>query len=186
MSFRFRAWQNEALILAKNKYNNNSKDKLFMVTAFPGAGKTCMALTFLDWAMKQNSANFLLILVPTIELRRRWGQDAEIKWGMKTQWDQNVSIDTNINRVHLTSNYKGIVATYQGFATLCSTPKKSSVLQNFFKDKNVLMVLDECHHLSESNTWGKSLKNIFKYRSPIFSLSLSGTAFRTDNTLIPF
>lgn len=157
-----------------------------MASAFPGAGKTFFALSFVNHVMEREPDHFLVVLAPTIEIKRKWATDAEQTFGIKTQWSNNVQIDTETSRVHLSSNYKGMVMTYQGLATMCSSKSKNDVLSRFLSNKKVLLVLDECHHLSESNTWGKALEGLFSNHLNVFALSLSGTPFRTDNKRIPF
>lgn len=182
-----RNWQRRALDGALATFHSDIPNpKKFMASAFPGAGKTFFALSFVKEVMKQQPDHFLIILVPTIEIKRNWGTKAETKFSIKTCWDNNVKIDTKTRRVHLSPNYKGMVMTYQGLATMCSSEEKKNIMSSFLAAKKVLLILDECHHLSESNSWGKTLEDMFLNHFNVFALSLSGTPFRTDKKRIPF
>ena len=184
---QLRSWQQDGLRKARAKFiADKSCPMKFLVSAFPGAGKTFFSHKFIQWAMEQNPDLFVFILAPSIEIKRTWGAGAEQFIGLSTHWSGNVNIDTKARRVHLSPNHKGMIMTYQGLATMYANSDKCRILMEYLQSKSILLIQDECHHMSESNTWGKAVTTIFGGFTDLTVFSLSGTPFRTDNTIIPF
>jgi superfamily II DNA or RNA helicase len=81
-----------------------------------------------------------------------------------------------ISKAALSSDYQGIVVTYQQIA------QKPALFRRLSKGSCV--VLDEVHHAGDGLAWGQSLRVAFHEAQ--FVLCLSGTPFRSDSNPIPF
>ena len=163
---RFREWQSKAYEAYSNYHDTGYG---FLVSAFPGAGKTLFACgTF----AKQHALGVfekMIIIVSSDNLRQQWAESA-FKIGINllpvTEQAQNpFGFDGMVLTYHQLDNYYAKITHY-------STLNK------------VMAVFDEIHHAGEEATWGASLQKAFKntYRQ----LLLSGSPFRSDEQRIPF
>ncbi len=161
-----RVWQQEALANYHQKLKENIKTLLWEAT--PGSGKTTAALQLCLHQYQRLKRARVIIVVPTAHLRLQWTQ-AAAEFGLHLD-----SAFTNKRR--LASDYQGVVVTYHQVANR----------PTFFHQlgSNAVVVLDEVHHAADGFLWGDSLRAAFWQAE--FVLSLSGTAFRSDNNPIPF
>ena len=161
-----RAWQHEAL---KNYYQNLAAGVTSLLwEATPGSGKTNAALQVCAHQLETANSQRLIIVVPTAHLRTQWAQ-AAAQYGLH--------LDSHFGRkVRLAADYQGLVVTYHQVA---KRPQFFGQLS-----RGAMVVLDEIHHAADGLLWGDSLRQAFEPAR--FILSLSGTAFRSDNNTIPF
>ncbi|KYC47427.1 MAG: type I restriction enzyme EcoKI subunit R [Candidatus Methanofastidiosum methylothiophilum] len=171
--FELRAWQSEAYRKLVEKVNNGEKD--FLCVATPGAGKTKFALRVAHQFLNKNLAERVVIVAPTDSLKRQWASEASIFSGIDIDPDF-----TNANGIE-TNDFHGIAITY----ALLGQDKKSIHAQNTF-NKKTLVIFDEVHHCGnkEHLTWGIAVRKSFQ--DAVFRLSISGTAFRSDDAPIPY
>ena len=158
-------WQNEAV----ESFVEREDD--FLVTATPGAGKTRMALLGAQRLLANQDIERIIVVVPTLNLRKQWSKAAH---SMKL----DLTADYDNSTTSLTAPEHGVVVTYQ---QVCASP---DLWRKHANQKNTLVILDEIHHAGDESTWGQSLKNAFGMAQR--RLMLSGTPFRTDNRPIPF
>jgi superfamily II DNA or RNA helicase len=166
MKFQLRAWQHEAL----KTYHQNLAEgrKTLLWEATPGSGKTTAALQVCLHQQQVFQRSPVLIVVPTAHLRNQWAYAAN-QFGLH--------LDSNFgHKSWMATDYQGVVVTYH----------QVSNRPLFFRQlsRRAVVVLDEIHHAADGQNWGDSLRAAFEPAG--FILSLSGTAFRSDNNPIPF
>ncbi len=166
MTIKLRAWQQEALATYHEQIAKGVDTLLWEAT--PGSGKTTAALQVALHQFRVVKRSRLIVVVPTAHLRLQWSKVAD-RFGLH--------LDSNFgNKRRLASDYHGVAITYhqvanrpEFFAKMC---------------KGAVVILDEIHHAADGLLWGDSLRRAFTPAG--FVLSLSGTAFRSDNNTIPF
>lgn len=166
MTFHLRAWQHEALDIYHQHIANDAKTLLWEAT--PGSGKTATALQVCLHQVRTLRRARVIIVVPTAHLRLQWAQAAD-RFGLH--------LDSHFgNKSRLAADYQGLVVTYHQVAKR----------PHFFAglSRGAMVVLDEIHHAADGLLWGNSLRRAFGPAA--FVLTLSGTAFRSDNNTIPF
>ncbi|MEM7348888.1 MAG: DEAD/DEAH box helicase family protein, partial [Chloroflexota bacterium] len=166
MSVRLRAWQQEALNNYQEQVTQNVRRLLWEAT--PGSGKTTAALQLCLDQQQRFQRKTVFVVVPTAHLRLQWAQAAH---------NFGLNLDSHFgNKKQLSSDYDGLVVTYHQVA------KRPSFFHRL--SQGSVVVLDEIHHAADGLLWGDSLRMAFEKAG--FILSLSGTAFRSDNNPIPF
>jgi superfamily II DNA or RNA helicase len=144
-----------------------AKDNDFLLVATPGAGKTIAALL----AAMRKQAKFLVIVVPKDGLCTQWSAAA-------AEFGINLCANRDPGRDFERLGYDGIVTTYQALAA------NPLAYRSLADRSGVMSVFDECHHMSDSKSWGSSASHALGQSD--FILSLSGTPYRSDNDPIPF
>lgn len=161
-----RAWQQEAMQTYHQKLAAGQRSLLWEAT--PGAGKTSVALQVSQHQLRQLGRHGLIVVVPTAHLKTQWAV-AALRFGL----DLDSRFKTG---QRWASDYQGVVVTYQQVG---NNPEVFSRLS-----RGAMVVFDEIHHAGDGLTWGDALQAAFDEAA--FVLSLSGTAFRSDNNPIPF
>jgi superfamily II DNA or RNA helicase len=161
---RLRAWQREALDRLAQSTSPN-----FLAVATPGAGKTTFALVAVRRALQERRVHRCVIVVPTQHLKRQWAHAAErFHLHLDSEWTAGYGA--------LPSDVHGVVVTYQQVA---ASPGSLRALVG-----TSYAVLDEIHHAGESRSWGDGVR--FAFEHAYRRLCLSGTPFRSDQSIIPF
>lgn len=173
-------WQHNAAALMIKRFSAASRSNRvhFLENACPAAGKTILAMYEAhDW-LSRGADRRVIWLVPKKDLKEAIQTEAQ-RHGMR--FSRNLSKDKRVlAAVH------GVVATYQALdADVYSFLEMCSAYQ-------VLVIMDECHHLAGENRngeakdygWGHAAEIAFELAAAI--LLLSGTAWRGDNHAIPF
>ena len=164
IALRLRAWQRAALTQLEASPHPN-----FLAVATPGAGKTLFALTAVLRALLSRQARRVVIVVPTQHLKQQWAHAAE-------RLDIHLDPEWSAAYGSLPSDVHGVVVTYQQVA---ANPGALRVLV-----QGAIIVLDEIHHAGESRSWGDGVR--FAFEPAVRRLCLSGTPFRSDQSIIPF
>lgn len=162
MPYTLRAWQKECVDQALTQFRHGQTN--FFAIATPGAGKTVMAATVACRLFEGNYIDLVICFGPSITVVDGFKNDLSQITGR--------SMDGGIGA-------QGTVLTYQNLATLPQT------FWALFDRYRVFVIFDEIHHCAgradtPSNRWGSTILNKIKHRAR-FSLSLSGTPWRTDN-----
>lgn len=160
-----RQWQLEALCTL-----TGLKKQEALVLATPGGGKTFLGLRLAHDLLSRNIVERVVVVVPNTHMRWLW-HDAAKEVGLEydCQWSNCDGVEA--------PDYHGVVVTYQQNA---SQPD----LFRFNTRVPTLLIADECHHIGDEKTWGEAMKHAFAFAR--YKLLLSGTAFRTDNSPIPW
>jgi superfamily II DNA or RNA helicase len=170
-SFSFREWQKECFDKALEYYFDDKKD--FLAVATPGSGKTKLGLALAYYFLSHDLCDRVVVNTPTDNLKRQWAEDAA--YFAQIDLDPDFS---NAQRIE-TSDFHGVVLTY----ALLGMDKDFNQAVNTV-NKRTLVIFDEVHHAGETLTWGDAIKTCFE--NAVFRISLSGTAFRSDDCKIPF
>lgn len=171
--FDLRTWQAEAFRSVLANLQDGKKD--FLCVATPGAGKTKFALRVVHYFLQKQLADRVVIVTPTEGLKNQWAETAAVFAGL------DVDPDFKNSMGHEAYDYHGMAVTY----ALLGQDKHKVHAQNTFRQRT-FVVFDEIHHCGnrEHLTWGAAVRNSFE--DAVFRLSISGTAFRSDDAPIPF
>ncbi len=157
-----RAWQRAALVQLANW-----EDGPFLVSAAPGAGKTRPALELAKGLLARGAVARVAVLCPTTPLTRQWAAAAAAL---------GVQLEPDAARAGPPRDFNGVAVTYARIASDPLSWAKEAA-------RDMLVVVDEAHHLGEELAWGESFQRAFA-AAPRWLL-LSGTPFRSDATPIP-
>ncbi|MGG6263225.1 DEAD/DEAH box helicase [Leptolyngbya sp. AN03gr2] len=164
-----REWQRLALDLYLREIPKN-----FLTCVCPGAGKTIFAALVSHALLKLGIVRQVVIVVHSDHLRAQWIEE----FGKL-----NLILDTTIQRAGSKGQIEkdGFVVTYQQLMTPGMAEAVHRVVQGH---RRTLVVLEECHHLAESRSWGDAVR--IAMRDVHKRLLLSGTPFRHDDAPIPY
>jgi len=142
----------------------------FLLNACPGAGKTVASGECAAYRFREHGDAFLVVIVPTTELRKQWA-DALQSFGF--------TIDPRFNAGDgFAPDINGITVTYQAVAM------NPGAYRAIVSARKTFVITDEIHHAGESAKWGLAISHAIEPARR--RLHLTGTAFRTDSTRIPF
>lgn len=166
---KLRAWQQEALEV----YNKESR-KVFFLQACPGAGKTKFTLTALQNEMEKRGKKktFIIVVTPSDNLKNSWMREAH---------DFGIELTTRASDGPFPGgpNYQGTVITYHALGSYLYLVKQWQRQAGY----KFILVCDEIHHASISNSWGSDSLEYGELCDKI--IFLSGTPNRTDRHKIP-
>lgn len=174
---KLRQWQREALTTYHEALENGRNSLLW--EACPGAGKTTAGLMLARMQLQNgrmgigNGSRRIVAVVPTRHLKSQWAESA-VRHG--------IHLDHNYAGGRLSPGYNGIAITYQ---QLAQDPSYYGRVAG-----GATVLLDEVHHAGlaidgeEHPAWGGAVATLSQDAS--FTLALSGTAFRSDDCMIPF
>ena len=166
MTFRLRAWQQQAL----SRYLDE-RPRDFLAVATPGAGKTTFALAIAAELLSRRVIERVTIVTPTDHLKTQWAEAAA---------RAGIPIDPaySVGQGKTSAEYVGIALTYAGVAV---NPLALRIRTERFK---TLVILDEIHHAGDAMSWGEGVREAFQPATR--RVSLTGTPFRSDINPIPF
>lgn len=162
--FKPRRWQEEFFRQWMARTINT-----FLLIVIPGGGKTMAALEAARRWMAAGSDRRLIVVVPTDNLREQWREEAA-KFGIELQTKE---FGTNFKH-----GFQGGVATY---SLVASQPL---VFRKLCSVAPTMVIFDEIHHCGEDASFGRGVAHAFELAEE--RLLLSGTAWRSDGTAIPW
>lgn len=166
-----RRCQREAADQFRKKCITNRESSNFLAVVTPAGGKTILALLIAHKAFEAGDINRIVIVVPSDHLKQQWTDEA-VKIGIHLD-------PARKNRDGLeTSDFHGVAVTYQQVA------RASGLHRMGCADSKTLVVFDEVHHAGEDRDWGKEMQYAFDRAA--FRLLLSGTAWRSETSPIPY
>lgn len=160
-----RKWQIEF----EEKWRNFTPQS-FLCTVIPGGGKTIAALNVARSFIAARPNARILVITPTLNLRRQWAVEAQRLYGIKLQTKE---FGTDFKR-----DFDGGVATYQ------TLDYQAEIFRVICSSNPTLVIMDEPHHCGDKSSWGEAARHSFENAERL--LLLSGTPFRTDGRKIPF
>lgn len=182
-SFKLRAWQHDCLLAFLRTIAQGNP--AFSLQAWPGAGKTKLAVCAFKTAQQMGAADKLLWVVPSANLKK----DIADQDRSRDLWGENISAVHDIPNALVEEaiaerrivwpqakdawlvTYSQVANNPQLFAALC---------RNF----RVMVVLDEVHHVRDSASWGEKIRIAVEHAKIV--VPMSGTLFTTDGDSIPF
>lgn len=141
----------------------------FLLIAIPGGGKTQAALEVARRWMAAGADRRVIVVVPTDNLREQW-QEEGVKFGIQLQTKE---FGTNFKH-----GFQGGVVTY---SLVASQPL---VFRKLCSVAPTMVIFDEIHHCGEDASFGRGVSQAFELAQE--RLLLSGTAWRSDGTAIPW
>lgn len=141
----------------------------FLLIVIPGGGKTMAALEVARRWMAAGSDRRLLVVVPTHNVREQWQEEA-VRFGIELQTKE---FGTNFKH-----GFQGGVVTY---GLVASQPL---VFRKLCSVAPTMVIFDEIHHCGEDASFGRGASSAFELAKE--RLLLSGTAWRSDGTAIPW
>jgi superfamily II DNA or RNA helicase len=162
--FKPRRWQEEFFRQWMARAINS-----FLLIVIPGGGKTMAALEVARRWMAAGSDRRLLVVVPTHNVREQWQEEA-VRFGIELQTKE---FGTNFKH-----GFQGGVVTY---GLVASQPL---VFRKLCSVAPTMVIFDEIHHCGEDASFGRGASSAFELAKE--RLLLSGTAWRSDGTAIPW
>ena len=159
---KLRIWQRKCIELAIKKFKSDQKH--FLVLATPGAGKTHMSATLAKKLINDDLVDLVLCFSPSTLV------SIDFKEALSTQL--NAKFDGKIGAA-------GQSLTYQYMQYL------DDRFWDLFTNFRVLVIFDEIHHCSGSNTsnansWGEQIILNIQEKAA-YTIALTGTPWRSDN-----
>ncbi len=162
--FKPRRWQEEFFRQWMARTINT-----FLLIVIPGGGKTMAALEAARRWMAAGSDRRVIVVVPTDNLREQWQEEA-VRFGIELQTKE---FGTNFKH-----GFQGGVVTY---SLVASQPL---VFRKLCAVAPTMVIFDEIHHCGEDASFGRGVSAAFELAQE--RLLLSGTAWRSDGTSIPW
>jgi len=159
-----RRWQKEFL----NQWIARTSST-FMLIVIPGGGKTVAALRAARSWMAAGSDRRLIVVVPTDNLREQWREEAS---------RHGVDLQTKEFGTDFKHGFQGGVVTY---SLVASQPL---VFRKLCSVAPTMVIFDEIHHCGDDASFGRGVREAFELAKE--RLLMSGTAWRSDGTQIPW
>ena len=156
-----------------------SSDPSFVVHACPGAGKTRFATAAAVMLADLNRVENVVVIAPQAQVVSQW-REALTNAGFKVMIGSDVLTAADLGADPARS---ALVMTYQSLASGTGT-KMADVLASVCEKREILVILDEVHHMGENLSWGNAASVAFNNATQ--RLLMSGTPFRSDDLSIPF
>ncbi|WP_086479609.1 DEAD/DEAH box helicase [Oceanospirillum sanctuarii] len=160
-----RRWQKDCLEQAAISYKTQSH---FLVLAAPGAGKTKLAAEVAKQLITNDQVDYVVCFSPS----------RIVASGIEEAFQSVLErpFHGRLGSVGASRTYHSLISANQ--------------LINDLRNSRVLVVFDEIHHcagdgVSESNSWGLHLLTSIQELAT-YTLSLTGTPWRTDTLPLPF
>lgn len=141
----------------------------FLLIVIPGGGKTMAALQAARTWMSAASDRRVIVVVPTDNLREQWREEAA-RIGLELQTKE---FGTSFKH-----GFQGGVVTY---SLVASQPL---VFRKLCSAAATMVIFDEIHHCGDDASFGRGIKDAFELAKE--RLLMSGTAWRSDGTAIPW
>ncbi len=163
---KLRAWQTQALAAYQA-----AAPRDFLAVATPGAGKTTFALHVAADLLERRVVRRVCVVCPTEHLKAQWA-DAAHRAGIRLD-----PTFRNSQGAH-GPQFDGVAVTYAQVATRAALHRART------EAAPTLVILDEIHHGGDALSWGDAIREAFEPATR--RLALTGTAFRSDDSPIPF
>lgn len=161
---KLREWQATAIEKCLNWFGSEN-EKLFLINAAPGAGKTICASVIAKQLLDSNKINRIIVIAPRSEVVKQWGEEFEFVTGRHMSKVTAADGDIDDFGLDVCATWSAIDGLQDAFQLVC-------------KNNDTLVICDEHHHAAVEATWGKSADSAFKDAK--FGLILSGTPVRAD------
>lgn len=174
-----RDWQFECAevydnsILAHEERVGRFRQHCFCVYAGTGAGKTNVAGLLASTLLNSRRVGQVVVVCPNRSISRK----------SRRVFRENFGIE--LVQFHARKYGDGIPRTKNGYIlTYAHLMQAPELHRRICLPEKTLVVFDEVHHLGDGNSWGVSAVEAFGHVPHV--LTLTGTPYRSDNTIIPF
>ncbi|MGC6496316.1 MAG: DEAD/DEAH box helicase [Candidatus Puniceispirillaceae bacterium] len=159
-----RPWQREAILKCLDWFQGRDQ-RIFLVNAAPGAGKTVCACVIAKELINRELVDRVVVIAPRREVVDQWSTDFK-----------NIC---NRPMIKVTASDENIEGYGQDIcATWSAVRGLADVFQQICLQQQTLVICDEHHHAAVTAAWGRSA--IGAFTEAAFSLVLSGTPIRSD------
>jgi superfamily II DNA or RNA helicase len=167
MSIDLRPWQAQATNKAEHWLVDEGSNRIFLIDAAPGSGKTVCAISVAEKLFKRGVIDQVVVIAPRAEVVNQWAKDFQRLAG-RTMLKV---VGQNANDVHLghdvCATWAAVDALKDEFRQLCAS-------------RRTLVICDEHHHASVEAVWGTSADQAFADAK--YVLVLTGTPVRSDGS----
>ncbi|QNI58138.1 DNA helicase [Synechococcus sp. BIOS-U3-1] len=143
----------------------------YVLNAFPGTGKTKACFTAAKFLLSHNVVETVIYLVPSDNLRKGAVDESEYFAMPLRAGKRSAEFDFTYQ--------KGVVLSYHQVGI----PAYRNLLEHYCKERRVMVIADEMHHLGDNMTWGDGYRKCFS--QALVKLMTTGTPFRSDGGIIP-
>lgn len=180
--FMPRDWQVECLDqyqfsvaswLERSKSNGAAINQLrYCIYSAVASGKTKASALIASYLLNSKYIDMIVVVVPNRSI------------SVKTREEYRKHFGIDLVRFHKGKHKDGLPRLKQGYILTYAHLMQEPDLHRRICGPNTLVIFDEVHHLGDSSTWGAAAQEAFGRTH--FVVSLTGTPYRSDNTLIPF
>ncbi|MGL5721914.1 MAG: DEAD/DEAH box helicase family protein [Brevinema sp.] len=174
--FELRPYQKEAYarlqyyFFQKHRQQNNTNTHL-MFNMATGSGKTLVMAMFILDLYQKGYRNFLFF-VDSTNIVEKTKHNFLNSVSSKYLFADKITIDNKLVSIKAVSNFEAVnqddinicFTTVQGLASTLTTEKENSITYDDFKDKKIVMLADEAHHLNSNTKTEAELFNSWEYQ----------------------
>ena len=202
--FEIRPYQKEAFARFFLYYNENFTGKSYplhlLFNMATGSGKTLVMAGLILYLYEKGYRNFLFFVNSTNIIEKTRDNFLNVS-SSKFLFQENIQF--NANRVNVTSvtNFEGTdendinlcFTTIQKLHSDLNTPKENSITYQDFKDKKIVLLADEAHHMNAStkrqqeildNSWENTVELIFNQNQDNLLLEFTATLDYIQNNIV--
>jgi superfamily II DNA or RNA helicase len=175
-----RQWQRDAV----DRYVDNYEQKMFVLEAAPGAGKSLFAATIASYELDSGSLGVEHVIciapwTPIIKSLKKSFGVYDLETREKFRYDDRRGVYQSRPYVPVT------IDTYQAFCKQLSVDILDRWVNDSAQKFKFMLILDEVHHTNTSSgKWGSHLLPVVQMAEKV--VVMSGTYFRSDSKEIAF
>ena len=162
-----REWQQKALTLATNKFNEG--ERAFLINAAPGAGKTFAAIVIAKEMLEAGKIDRVIAIAPRTQVVKQWGSEFTQITGLPMDKYTKAQVE-DMEDIH-----DHMVLTWHAVEGM------QDILQEVCRHSSTLVIADEIHHAAISRMWGDSTDVALAAAKHI--IVLTGTPNRSDGLM---
>jgi superfamily II DNA or RNA helicase len=160
---KLREWQQAAREKANKRFETNA-ERLFVINAAPGAGKTKVACVIADDLLRGGGIDRVIVVAPRNTVVDQWAREFAQVTGRHMM---KITSADSIGHISV-----DVCATWSAIRGL------EDIFQDICEHARVLVICDEHHHAAIKAVWGASADSAFAKAHHV--LVLTGTPVRSD------
>ncbi len=197
-NFELRPYQIEAFarfFYYLNEYPDKEQPVHLLYNMATGSGKTLVMAGLILYLYERGYRNFLFFVNSTNIIEKTKNNFLD-NLSMKYLFNQKIIINNKNIKIVKVDNFEGVsnddinicFTTIQGLHSLLNTYRENSLTYEDFKDKKIVIISDEAHHINtltkkklgkdeeiELNTWEHTVNNIFMSNKENIMLEFTAT-----------
>ena len=199
--FELRPYQKEAYVrfqhyLNEKQKNNTNTHLLFNMAT--GSGKTLVMAMFILDLYEKGYRNFLFF-VNSINIVEKTKQNFINSSSSKYLFADKIMIDNKVVNIKTVDNFESVnqddinicFTTIQGLSSTLTIEKENSITYDDFKDKKIVLLADEAHHLNSNtksskkelellNSWEFLIMKVFNQNKENIFLEFTATVPQSE------